>query len=278
MPNDKSHKSPKRDEVAKRIDFLLKHLWNDNQRSMAAEIGCSQAVLSMVVNGKRPPGRKLVELIAAFPRVNPVWLQSGSGEPILARAALDSLPVSEQILPKPPLECRDLLLSERYPVTPEQFAQSRYWLRISRNQPAVESKLVKVRADDLLLIESDTHNLQLWDFRGLAVVRLPKGDETEIRLCRIWPESQTPGETVFNVDPFEREAKRGQLVRRTTTEEYPDGTKRTWETFAEVVPEQQKGKTGAERWRTTTRPVHFHRKVMSDSVVAVAVQLVRARP
>jgi len=275
-PRKRRQSRPK--SPAERIQILLTKLWGDNQRSMADAIGCSQPLLSMIVSGSRQPGPKLLELVAKHPKVNPEWLRSGYGEPILAEPTLDSLPIAEVVLPGPPLENRELLLAHRYPVLPGAFATTRHWFRVRRNQPVVDSKNAKVRDGDLLLMESDFSQFWLSNFRGLAIVRLPRDNGTEVRLCRIWPKKlQSPdGKTIFNVDDFAYEENH-KLVRQVTTLEYPDGKEATFEEFIVMSPQAANGEAPIER-RLNPSGRELFLSALSEDIVAVALQLVREAP
>jgi len=234
---------------------------------MAADVGCTQSLISRVVRGVQTPGPRLLEKIAGKPEINKIWLQTGQGEPLVPH---DSLPISEEILSGPPHKHRYLLLPERYPVTREQYSETRYWLRIHSTQPVVKANPFKVRANDLLLLECDPTRIELDEFRGLAVARLGKADGKVPRLCHIVPEGPPK---VFRANPFdpESETRRRRLVRQFTVLEYSDGT-------AEIEPSELQRKTpGGFGHRPMVAPARYP-AVHVDDIVAVAIQLVRQSP
>src|SRR5436190_21351486 len=94
---------------AGRIAWLLTHLFGGNMRRMAEAVGVTHSVLSKVVGGQQGPGRRLLESIASHPKVNPDWLFSGEGEPLLAAShpgtgEIWEAPISHILLSKPPTE------------------------------------------------------------------------------------------------------------------------------------------------------------------------------
>lgn len=137
---------------ARRVRWLVENLWQGNSSAMAREIGMSHATIGRVVRGEQPPGRKLLTAIADRPKVNPAWLLSGEGQPLLSDPA--GLPIARCLLPGSPEEHRDLLSGEHYPVAKAFDRPSRYFYQVPANHPIVISG-PKITADDLLLLETD---------------------------------------------------------------------------------------------------------------------------
>src|SRR4051794_2903827 len=79
-----SYPPPDLTTLAGRIAWLLIHLFGGNMRRMAEAVGVTPSVLSKVVGGQQGPGRRLIEAICSLPKLNPSWLISGEGEPLLA--------------------------------------------------------------------------------------------------------------------------------------------------------------------------------------------------
>src|SRR4051794_24015954 len=91
---------------AARIKRLLEILFSGHQRRMAEETGLSHGLLSEIVNGRKGPGRRVLDAIAGHPKVNPHWLYLGEGEPLLTAHSNEpsggwSVPIARAILPGP---------------------------------------------------------------------------------------------------------------------------------------------------------------------------------
>jgi hypothetical protein len=264
--------------ATERIAWLLNQLWNTNQSAMASAIGCSQSVLSRVIAGKQKPGRELLQRVAAVPRVNPAWLLSGEGEPLLAESDMDSLPMSGSFLPGDPAKYREWLQPTRFPVPAQWFRPSRYWLVIAPAVQVLDSNSAKVLAGDLLLMETDVEFFRT-TFRNqepFAVVRFFEDGEPLRKLCRIWQEegSQSGKETLF-ADTFD--AMDGtDLVTRTITDTWHDGTIRKRRTYLRRIP-SKKGRRGGPLLKPVSaswRPEQAREITWSD-VVGVALVLLR---
>ena len=145
---------------AQRVIWLLEQVWNGNRSEMGRAIGCSHSVLTKIAAGQQAPGRHLLTAIAAHPKVNPTWLMSGEGEPLLAERS-DSpaegwpLPIARQIIVGPPAQYRTLLSGEHFPVTGAFYQPSRYWLEIQPSDPITRSRHNLAKDGDLLLMETD---------------------------------------------------------------------------------------------------------------------------
>jgi hypothetical protein len=261
-----------------RIRWLLDHHWSGNQSQMAADIHCSQSVISRVVRGVQPAGSRLLRAIGDHPEINKIWLLSGDEKPLIIPG---SLPISNAILPGPPLQHRDLL-EGRYPVIPQDFRESRYWHRIQPNEPAVDSKIAKVRPSDFVLLECDVPWFlsQYPNFSGLAVVRQHEESGEICRLCRIWPERSN----LFNVDTFEAassssktRAKAKRVVRQITVLEYWDGTTESRVEPAVRATRDSMPPRGGVRQHPRPSPSRSPTVGVAD-IVAVSVGLVRETP
>ena len=78
-------------------------------------------MLSKIATGEQSPGRRLLEAIASHPKVNPAWLLSGEGTPLLAEkpnVPTEGWPVkiASKLLPGPLDQHRRLLLDDTFPV------------------------------------------------------------------------------------------------------------------------------------------------------------------
>ena len=69
-------------------------------------MGVSQSLISRVTNGLQGAGPDLVGALKRLPGLNPRWLDSGEGAPLLP-ATRGTLPVARGILPGEPASCPD---------------------------------------------------------------------------------------------------------------------------------------------------------------------------
>ncbi len=145
--------------IGGRFEHLLKHAWGGRQREMAADLGVTQGLISKVARGEQAPGPKLIEALAAHPKVNARWLLEGVGEPL---AAPDrtlptgdlSLPVSRCILPGHPENHASLLTGFRFQVE-TLLRPSAYLLEVQADAPVIRVPELRVAAGDLLVMETD---------------------------------------------------------------------------------------------------------------------------
>jgi len=149
--------SAKLSEVALRIDWLLKKVWQGSQTKMARDIGVSQSVISHVVVGRQEPGRKLLAAIASNSLVNSRWLITGEGEPLVAqftepgRRALYVARTLFEGFPDDHGEC----LGDMLEVPLRLYRPTRYWFEIPADCPLVSVSSLKIAVGDLVLFEPD---------------------------------------------------------------------------------------------------------------------------
>ena len=159
--------SAKLSEVALRIGWLLKKVWQGSQTKMARDIGVSQSVISHVVVGRQEPGRKLLAAIASNPLVNSRWLITGEGEPLVAqftepgRRALYVATGLFEGLPEEHSECLGSMLE----VPLRLYRATRYWVEIPADCSLVSDNSLKIAAGDLVLFEPDRHGWPV-DLKG----------------------------------------------------------------------------------------------------------------
>src|SRR4051794_37413826 len=99
---------------ADRFRRILEIRFAGNQSAMAVALGVSQAIISCVVAGKKPPGPKLRMALSKCPGVNAHWALSGEGEVLLVEGDPTAskswrLPLVRDLLPGLPLKHRELL-------------------------------------------------------------------------------------------------------------------------------------------------------------------------
>lgn len=145
---------------AKRIAFLLQNVWGGNQSAMALELGVSQPVISQTSRGVRAPGRSLLAAIASSPKVNPMWLYQGVGEPLMASGSDVAkkeweIPIAKELLPGLPRDHATLLSGEAFPVAGFGDRQTQYLYRVPLGEPILEVAEEKVAVGDLILFEAD---------------------------------------------------------------------------------------------------------------------------
>lgn len=143
-----------------RVTWLLEHVWGGNRSQMARDIGVSHSVLAKIASGTQSAGRRILGAIAAHPKVNPTWLLTGHGEPLLASSTAAPaegwpLPISRQLLWLRPREQRDFFTGETFPVAGALYRETRYWLRVLPANSLVQHPFLSVRPYDLLLMETD---------------------------------------------------------------------------------------------------------------------------
>src|SRR2546423_1843455 len=105
------------DSVAGRIRWVLRKVWLDNQARMAADLGISPAAISYLTRGTHAPGTRFMAAISAHPLINPDWLLTGQGEPLIGTTSTgeEMLPLARQPLPGPAEKYRELLSREHLP-------------------------------------------------------------------------------------------------------------------------------------------------------------------
>ena len=171
-----------------RFCFYLKNLFEDNQRRMAQDTSLSQAVISKIVLGKQDPGSRVLKLLSQHPKVNPAWLVSGEGDPLLAdRKSYGEggwpLPIAEALLPGPTASCQEFLTSQIELVSGAVYRDSAY-IYVLPNDILAE----QMRVGDRILLDSDPkrwrRNLQVLDNK-LCAVRLHKASGPYIKLLRV---------------------------------------------------------------------------------------------
>ena len=198
-------------DAAERVAGLLRSIWAGNRAAMARDVGVSHTAINRVVNGQRPPGRSLLTAISGHPKVNPGWLLTGEGEPLLAErkdtgAGGGNVPVAKRPLPGPPGEHADLLSGDSFPVAHPFYRATQYWLEIQPKDPVVRDASQRIMPNDLLLLDTDTamlNDLAVGDTR-LCVVRVSGKTETKHKLGLLLLErEEEEGGDVLSVDTFD---------------------------------------------------------------------------
>ena len=265
--------------IGERVEWLLKVIWDGNRSEMARKVGCSQSVISKVVAGTQGVGGKLLADIAAHPKVNPRWLISGIGEPLLASGEAAAgglvLPIARQPLSGEPDEHRDELSEQTFPVPAAYYRRTRYWLAIERGAPVLNDPAEHIDVGDMLLIEAAREwckHMPNVD-RRLCVVSLSKKDQPP-ELVRVECEFGAPEEPdILEANCFE--FPHGPLGIRFVVDIPPGGSGRKATIRQQAIrPVVVGSKVAYERTNPNIQP-RTHRIGLKDIVGACVLMLRR---
>jgi transcriptional regulator with XRE-family HTH domain len=179
--------------IADRIRLLIEELCHGSQRSLASLAGCSQAALSKILLGKQEPGKRVLEMIAGIPRVNPAWLFDGVGSPLVDPPPVvprfeASVPIVTGLVPGPLRDFKSYRSSRAIYVSETVASESVYGVLASECVPAVRCPAEAMLDGDFLIIDSDKSrwqsNLGILDDRLVAIKTCVEGSET-VELHRI---------------------------------------------------------------------------------------------
>jgi hypothetical protein len=140
--------------MQQRIRWVLNNLYRGNQSHMAAAMGMSQSLISRVANGRQGAGPEFLDALKRLPGLNPNWVDSGEGEPLLPPTR-GTLPIARGILPGEPAAYPELQTGERHPVAEAFERPSRYWVRLLPGAKVLQIREVALLSGDLLLFEAD---------------------------------------------------------------------------------------------------------------------------
>ncbi len=157
--NSRSRVPDQSSTTAERVAWLLESVWSGNRSEMGRAIGVTHSVLGKIAAGKQSAGRELLSKLAEHPKINPTWLLTGSGEPLLAsdQSSMSGLvlPIADHPLPGPTEKNRSHFLGPCFPVAGAYFRASRYWLRFSDELSPHNFRRAGLRPGDLILMETD---------------------------------------------------------------------------------------------------------------------------
>lgn len=263
---------------AERVAWLLEAVWNGNRSEMARAVGVTHTVLSKIATGKQNPGRRLLEAIATHPKVNPEWLLSGQGDPLLADRPDEPaqgwpVKIATQLLPGPVDQYRHLLSNDALPVAGAFYRPSRYWYRVHMHDPITNAIHCKVAARDLLLMETDP---KFWQDhperldRHFCAVALPGAGEPRLGMLQ-WDE-ETSG---LEVNCFDETVAAEDRVSEFRIQIHPDGRYETRHLEFRV----DRTKTGKPLQHVRNMRIARQIKPVSlKDIVGVAAMLVRTPP
>src|SRR5438876_545394 len=112
------------DTAGGRMRWLLHNVWEGNCSAMAKAVGISPSMVNRIDHAGREPGRRVMEAVAAYPKLNRAWVLTGEGEPVRSVAVA----VVDRPLPGPPRKHSSLLTGSMEPLTVSP--DSMYWLRL----------------------------------------------------------------------------------------------------------------------------------------------------
>lgn len=179
-------------ELAKRVEWVLKNVWEGVQVKMASDIGVTQSAISNIITGRQQPGRKFLAAVASNPAINSKWLISGDGEPLTrpnsepGRRALYVARTLFEGLPDDHGEC----LGGMQEVPLRLYRPSRYWFEIPADCPLILVSSLKIAVGDLVLFEPDQKG---WPVSINGHPCIAKSDDRHLSLSHV---TDHPGNAV----------------------------------------------------------------------------------
>lgn len=141
--------------ICQRVDWLLKHNWNNNITGMARDLGVSQTAVARVLGGQLPSGKMLEGF--AVQGVNLRWLLTGQGQESVGLGSAAGgvfWPLVSHLLPGKPADCPELLTHLTLPAATPFVLEAAYWLQVNGEMPIASAPALGVRPGDYLLIET----------------------------------------------------------------------------------------------------------------------------
>ena len=271
-------KTPNKPSESDRVRQLLEILFARNQSMMAEEIGIAQPVISRVVNGKHQPGKRLLAALAAHPKVNPAWLATGQGEPLLAVADTASsagwpVPISSCLLPGPPKDHQNQLTPNIHYVPGVTYRETLYAIEArtaGTSLPEDLLALLRIFPDDLLLIETGQatwrENLGILH-RRIGVLRLQAGNSLRIVLTSIRVGNQKNPNAIFADSTDEL---RDRLIQE-------EEDRKVYKERRKHLPVIQLREDATDQ-RKSKESKATENRVQLDEIVGLVVQLIRVFP
>jgi len=175
---------------AQMITELVERISSGNQRAFARAVGCSQPVLSRILNGKQEPGRELLERIAVLDGVDrAALLATLNADTAVNWAAETMVPIANSLLDGNPAGRRDQLTTRTIALSPDIYHPSVYAVPARMCEPAFSDARERMRADDLIVIDSKVEgmrrNLQILNGK-LCVIVIRGPENNTITLRRVW--------------------------------------------------------------------------------------------
>jgi transcriptional regulator with XRE-family HTH domain len=256
----------------KRFRRILEIRFAGNQSAMALALGVSQSMLSRVVSGKKAPGPRLLMALSRCPGVNAHWALSGEGEEAQrddpgAVADNQRLPLVREVLPGPPLKCRELQTGATFPVFADYYSPSRYWLELETKNPLVQGDESGMRSGDLILLDADP---RIWRRRPqilndrICGVQFEHASSSRLKLCRVRCEQGESGpEHRIWVRTMGTETTESGAQKKTSAERAPINFRRGSEKKAMPGDQLQRGRLAGAA------------ELEIEDVVALAIMMIR---
>ena len=262
-------------DVADRFIHLFGILFESNQNRMAQALGVSQTVVSKIIRGQQIPGSRVLAALAGHSRVNPNWLYTGEGEPLVVEKGNATqgytLPIARSPLPGLPRESPELLTRDSFPVAAAHFAVQNYYLQIQQNDPIVRWSEYGIRPGDLLLMEPREANVRVERLdRRLAIATC----DGKLQLGELRMDSDDSGTSdVLSMELLETGIPASKLERDYILRIHTDCTPR--------IIERLTRKVGKSKLRGTVRQastVRLSCNLSVQDIVSVCVLCVRDYP
>lgn len=176
--------------LRERVVFLLKAVWGGNRSAMASELGFSHTTIVKLVQGEREPGRGLLASLASHPKVNPLWLKEGMGEPLISKearfsSAVWARPISRDLLSGFGGQIEKLSTGDTFQLAVDEPS---YFFRTAGNEPISLDENEKVMLGDLFLmvpVPEEFHDDPRYFDGRVCAVRRPMGNGSTLLLARV---------------------------------------------------------------------------------------------
>ena len=205
---------------SQKIIGLIATVTGGSQRKFARLVGCSQPVISRIVNGLQEPGRELLERIAKLDCVDRAdLLATLKSEAAMSRLSETMISIAICLLDGPPVARRDLLTRNTVVVSPGIFRQSLYAVAARACEPAFADPLERMQPDDLIVIDSSMEGLRknLTSLNGRLFVvmdRSPNGNAITLQRVFVTFDSEVPRLTIrIKVqEPVEESSRKSRAI------------------------------------------------------------------
>ncbi|MEI7684650.1 MAG: helix-turn-helix transcriptional regulator [Planctomycetota bacterium] len=193
---------------ADRFIYLMNKLAGGSQRNFAGLLGCSQAVISKIVNGEQEPGPHLIRLVRGLPGVDVEWLETGDGEPLVGgtlQSAVGTVPMARKLIPGSIAKNRTYLTGCSVNVPATIATTTVYGIEAGRCATMEVLGEEFIRISDILIVESDPSawrfNVGVLDNRlviaclhdkNLCICRTSSLEGFDDRVNVLWPAFRPP--------------------------------------------------------------------------------------
>jgi hypothetical protein len=156
----------------RRVAEVLCRRFAGSQTAMARQLGFTQAAISQVVTGRRPPGPRLLNSIAKLPGVPADWIFLGKGSLPEGQLCRDPrrcfLPLFESLDAAFDRDNQPTAAAVAINVSAVDYSDSRFVLRIPADWNSATTRSKGIRRGDLLVFETDR---RIWAERNSILER-----------------------------------------------------------------------------------------------------------